>query len=84
MSYSTATAMQDSRVELNAKSTNANIGHTSESPQPKQTLEHLCSQLHRRVTAFLEEKTEVDVLKKVQAQTQKSLEVAQDALARYS
>lgn len=47
-------------------------------------LEATCANLHSRISAFLHEETSDPLLKSVQRQTQISLDVARDALTRYS
>lgn len=46
-------------------------------------LQATCALLHERVSAFLTEETNDDLLKNVQRQTRISLKVVQDALTKY-
>ena len=78
-----STAMQQSDVESSAsKATSEDTSGKTES-QDGETLQSLSAHLHQRLTAFLEEKTEVSLIRQVQEQTKDALRVAQDALARY-
>ncbi|KAI9833070.1 MAG: hypothetical protein M1838_005597, partial [Thelocarpon superellum] len=47
------------------------------------SLSHLCTEIHARVTAFLETPTTDEQVKQVQGQTRTTLDVIHDALRRY-
>jgi len=47
------------------------------------SLRALCSELHARIEAFLQEDVKTERLKRVQEQTRHSLDVIQEALQRY-
>ena len=72
--------------------TEPGLRHTDEQLSGKQhdipngdssALRELCSKLHDRVTAFLQEDVKTERLKAVQKQTRQSLAVVQEALDRY-
>ncbi|MCJ1480606.1 3'-phosphoadenosine 5'-phosphosulfate sulfotransferase [Schaereria dolodes] len=50
----------------------------------EQSLRALCSRLHARIEAFLQEDVQTETLKRVQQRTRISLNVIQEALKRYS
>ena len=57
--------------------------HETDLQHVPRTLPTLCAELHQRITSFLEEETEVTLLKKVQEQAKISLKIAGEALSRY-
>ncbi|KAK3906521.1 hypothetical protein C8A05DRAFT_11754 [Staphylotrichum tortipilum] len=72
---------QDARINGIAKS-DGSEGLTASAGLPR-TLPDVCFELQARIDAFLCEKTEDDVLRKVQSQVRESMDVIRQALSRY-
>lgn len=77
MTHSAPSYEDGSRVNGVAESASASI------PDAPRTLPEVCGELQRKVTAFLEEKTEDTVLRGVQSQVRVSIGVIEEALRRY-
>lgn len=59
------------------------IGAALTTPRAPRSLPEICYTLRRKVTTFLDEKLEDEVLRDVQTQARLSMDIIQEALGRY-